>query len=125
MNCNHIVKDGFSNPETERFFTSWDTERAMKTIADNQNCGACQRCLFLAGGTGGLKWLLCLHQDSLYYLQTLSWAFGCPDRIPDPTVQHLILPALDPPACQAITPETTLSSEADESPRSTSLLPSS
>jgi len=42
MDSNHIDKDGFSNPDIERFFTSWDAERAMKNIVTNQNCGACQ-----------------------------------------------------------------------------------
>ena len=96
MNANHIVKDGFSNPETERLFISWDAERAMKTMVTNQNCGACQGCLFRADGTSEPKWLLCLHQHSRYYLETLSWAFGCPDQIPDLTVQHLVLPPSDP-----------------------------
>ena len=53
--------------------------------------------LFLADGTSEPKWLLCLHQHSPYYLETLSWAFGCPDQIPDPTVQHFVLPSFDPP----------------------------
>jgi len=93
VNANYIVKDGFSDPDTERFFTSWEAERAMKAIVNNQNCGACQRCLFFADGTVQPKWLLCLHHHSPYYLETLSWAFGCPEQIPDPTVQHLVLPS--------------------------------
>ena len=31
------------------------------------------------------------------FLETLSWALACPDQIPDPTVQHLVLPSFDPP----------------------------
>ena len=97
MNANHIVKDSFSNPDTERLFTGWAVGRAEAMIASNQNCGACRCAWFLVDAPGEYEWLVCLQEDSSYYLETLSWAFGCAKQIPDPTVQQFMLPSFDPP----------------------------
>src|SRR6266545_7612958 len=80
MNTNKIKTDGFSNPETERFFAEqWDDERLLKQGEEEKHCGFCNHCFFLKSEE---LWILCLNADSPYCYETLDACFTCPGHEP-------------------------------------------
>ena len=95
MDTNFIKKDGFSNPDTERVFKSWRTDQGEAVVEATKDCGACLRSLCLVDAPAEYEWLLCLKPNSPYQLETVHWAFTCPEQRPNPWAGNIILPAED------------------------------
>jgi hypothetical protein len=83
VNTNRIKRDGFSNPETERFFQEpWTEEGPDQEWEEGKICGLCsQRTLLLPAE---YPWVLCLNPDSPYCYETLEPTFSCPRHKPWP-----------------------------------------
>src|SRR4051794_8736669 len=92
MDTNYIRKDGFSNPETERLYKTWDRERGMASLESRQNCGACLDRYSLIDSPGQYCWFLCLGENSPHFLETLHWSFGCPQHQLDDSIRYFVLP---------------------------------
>jgi hypothetical protein len=76
MNTNRIKTDGFSNPETERYFREgWTQERSEKELQEEKVCALCRRA-FPTPGTAD-PWVICLNPDSRYCYETLDPLFSC------------------------------------------------
>ena len=74
MNCNRIKSEGFSNPETERFFKAhWTYERQMREMETQKTCGFCLCAIPIADPCS----VLCLNADSPYCYETVSAFFSC------------------------------------------------
>ena len=78
MDRNYIRKDGFSNPDTERFFKeNWNEERMMALCQGNKHCGRCIHAHLLIESPEENLWWFCLNEASEYFLETVHFAFGC------------------------------------------------
>ena len=75
MNINRIRIDGFSNPETERYFRSWSPAVVEEHSEQDKQCAYCEHGFFLARN---LALLLCLNPDSPHCYETLEIWFTCP-----------------------------------------------
>ena len=65
MDANYIRKDGFSNPETERFFAQhWDAERMQGQCEALEHCGICVHSYYLIDSPQDRLWMLCLNERS-------------------------------------------------------------
>lgn len=98
MDTNQIIKDGFSNPDTGRFFERLDKDRVAKAVEAMKDCGACVHRVFLVDSPGEYEWLLCMHEDSPHFLETLKWSFvGCCKHTRDKSVTNVVLPPSEVP----------------------------
>ena len=83
MDTNYIRKDGFSNPDTERFFQKhWNEDLMDATCSARKHCGVCFCGVIFVDSVEDNLWLLCIHEDSPYHLETLHFAFSCPYQQP-------------------------------------------
>jgi hypothetical protein len=98
MDTNYIKKDGFSNPDTERFFKKhWNEDLMAATCRARKHCGVCFCGFIFVDSVEDNLWLLCTHDESPYYLETLHFAFSCPYQDPCEEVQSIPCPS-DPPS---------------------------
>jgi len=65
MDTNCIIKDGFSNQQTERLFRSWAKEDVSAAIGQNRDCGSCMYRFFLVDSEAEYTWVLCLSDNDL------------------------------------------------------------
>jgi hypothetical protein len=71
MDSNYIKKDGFSNPDTERFFNKhWKEDLMEATCRARKHCGVCFCGFIFVDSAEDNLWLLCTHDESPYYLET-------------------------------------------------------
>jgi hypothetical protein len=65
MDTNYIKKDGFSNPDTERFFKKhWNGDLMEATCRARKHCGVCFCAFIFVDSVEDNLWLLCTHEDS-------------------------------------------------------------
>jgi hypothetical protein len=83
MDTNYIKSDGFSNPDTQRYFVeNWPDERFCKESDERKCCGFCLYGHFLE--FTDYFWVICLNPDSPYCYETLDGSFSCPVQDPYP-----------------------------------------
>jgi hypothetical protein len=74
MNANHIVTEGFSNPESEKLYRSaWPGEPQLKRQCEDG--GQCGGCAWFAPFNA--DWGLCCHPVSRHRLETVFEHFTC------------------------------------------------
>jgi hypothetical protein len=87
VNTNRIRREGFSNPETERFYQEVSSEeRSEQEWEEAKICGLCShgRCLL----PFEYPWVLCLNPDSRHCYETLDPIFSCSRHKPWPVTPH-------------------------------------
>jgi hypothetical protein len=78
MNTNYVRKDGFSNPDTERFFQQhWGEEQMWAVCNALKHCGICDYGFEVVDSPQQGLWFLCWNQDSAYHQETVHFAFTC------------------------------------------------
>jgi hypothetical protein len=83
VNTNRIKRDGFSNPDTERFYQEpWTEEGPDQEGEEGKICGLCSQGTFLLPSE--YPWVLCLNPDSPYCYETVDPIFYCPRHKPWP-----------------------------------------
>ena len=88
MNSNYVRNDGFSNPETERFFKQhWGPEQMWAVCNALKHCGVCGFGFEIVDSPQERLWHLCWNEDSPYHMETVHCAFTCPHhyRVADVT----------------------------------------
>ncbi len=79
MDTNYVRKDGFSNPDTERFFKQHWTPEQMFAVCDAlKHCGVCDYAFEIVDTPQEHLWYLCWNEDAPYHLETVHFAFTCP-----------------------------------------------